>query len=112
MAPRDSSGTKQVPPPPAASRQLTLGPADLAGLLHCSLSTIYKALHDPGRVRLPPRVIVPGSRRLLWLTDDVVEWLRRHRELGLDPAPDVTARPATRRRGRPSKGHAGSRGVI
>ncbi len=77
--------------------RLTIGPSELAEILQCSLSSIYKSLHDCSRMQLPPRLVLPGSRRLLWLSDDVAQWLRSHREVEV-PQLDVP-----RRRGRPCK---------
>lgn len=77
--------------------RLTIGPAELAEILQCSLSSIYKSLRDRSRMQLPPRLVLPGSRRLLWLWEDVADWLRSHREA------QVPQFDAPRRRGRPSK---------
>lgn len=54
---------------------------ELADVLHRSPSTVRvdcrRAPH-----KLPPRLRLPGSTRLVWLEDDVNEWLRRHRGRG------------------------------
>jgi len=52
----------------------TLAIDDLATILHRTPQTIRK---DLGRrpESLPPRLIVPGSRRLIWLEQDVRNWL-------------------------------------
>lgn len=77
--------------------RLTIGPSELAAILQCSLSSIYKSLRDRSRMQLPPRLVLPGSRRLLWLSDDVAQWLRSHREA------EVPQLDSPRRRGRPCK---------
>lgn len=71
-----------------ATRMKTMGIEELAALLHRSVSTVAtevtKAPH-----KLPPRLRLPGSRRVLWLISDVEEWLRDHRDdrkLGSDKA--------------------------
>lgn len=88
----------------------TIGPADLAAILHVSKSLIYKAANGHSPLSLPPRVIPPGSNRLLWLRADVVEWLRAHRqplhESESAPVTVTEAVPASRRRGRPRKAEA------
>lgn len=30
---------------------------------------------------LPPRILIPGSKKLVWLEADVLLWLEKHREL-------------------------------
>ena len=52
----------------------TMGIEELAILLHKIPQTIRK---DLGRrpESLPPRLIIPGSRRLVWLKQDVRTWL-------------------------------------
>ena len=57
----------------------------LADVLHRSPSTVRvdcrRAPH-----KLPPRLCLPGSTRLVWLEDDVNEWLRRYRRPGTSSA--------------------------
>lgn len=57
----------------------TLGPDDLATLLHRSVTTIKVDCRRRPQ-SLPPRLRIPGSSKLLWLESDVVEWLNRCRE--------------------------------
>jgi predicted DNA-binding transcriptional regulator AlpA len=53
----------------------TLTPEDLSPLLGRAVSTIKTdARRKPES--LPPRLRIPGSKKLLWLESDVVEWLR------------------------------------
>jgi predicted DNA-binding transcriptional regulator AlpA len=51
----------------------TMGVEDLAPLLHRGPKTLMRDIHRrPGS--LPPRLIIPGSKRVLWLEQDVREW--------------------------------------
>ena len=87
----------------------TIGPADLAAILHVSKSLIYKAANGHSPLLLPPRIILPGSNRLLWMRADVIQWLCAHRQLSQEsqPAPALEATPGLRRRrGRPRKEEA------
>ena len=56
----------------------TLTIDDLAVILNRARATIAtevtKAPH-----KLPPRLHLPGSRRVLWLKEDVENWLAEHR---------------------------------
>ena len=83
----------------------TIGPADLAAILHVSKSLIYKAANGHSPLLLPPRIILPGSNRLLWIRADVLEWLCAHRQQSQESKsePVLEAAPALRRRGRPRK---------
>lgn len=57
----------------------TLTIADLADLLNKSPSTVAtEASKSPHK--LPPRLRLPGSRRVLWLKSDVENWINEHRE--------------------------------
>lgn len=56
----------------------TLGPDDLAPLLGRAVSTI-KADVRRRPESLPPRLLIPGSKQLLWLEQDVVEWIQKLR---------------------------------
>lgn len=56
----------------------TLGPDDLAPLLGRAVSTI-KADVCRRPESLPPRLLIPGSKQLLWLEQDVVEWIQKLR---------------------------------
>ena len=53
----------------------TLGPEDLAPLLRRTVNTIKTdARRRPES--LPPHLEIPGSRKLMWLESDVIEWLQ------------------------------------
>ena len=80
-----------------------LNALDLGRLLNKNPSAIFA---DRSRApwRLPPACTPPGTKSPLWLLDDVLAWLREHREQRkpAHPAPDAPA-PTKRRRGRPTK---------
>ena len=57
----------------------TLGVADLSRILRRTPRTITNDLHRRPE-SLPPRLRIPGSRRLLWLRRDVDAWLEAARE--------------------------------
>lgn len=85
----------------------TIGPADLAAILHVSKSLIYKAANGHSPLLLPPRIILPGSNRLLWMRADVTEWLCAHRQQSQESQPVLEVAPGLRRRrGRPRKEEA------
>lgn len=52
----------------------TLGTAELARLLDKSPTTIQADVHRRPDC-LPPRLVIPGSKRLLWLQGSVEQWL-------------------------------------
>ena len=56
----------------------TLTIKDLAKLLSRSPATIATEVSKSPH-KLPPRLILPGSRRVLWLEEDVEEWINIHR---------------------------------
>lgn len=56
----------------------TLGIDDLAKLLHRSRATVASEVTKAPH-KLPPRLKLPESRRVLWLAEDVKDWLREHR---------------------------------
>lgn len=77
----------------------------LAELIH---KTPQSILADRSRAphRLPPSCNPPGTKSPLWLLEDVIGWLRQHREQPV-AAPAATATTAPRRgRGRPTKAEA------
>lgn len=78
-----------------------IGLDGLSRLLNKSPSSI---LADRCRApwRVPPACTPPGSKQPLWITEDVIAWLRQHRE---PPSPTCAdhQQPAPRRRGRPTK---------
>jgi predicted DNA-binding transcriptional regulator AlpA len=57
----------------------TLTPEDLAPLLGRSVSTIKTDVRRRPQT-LPPRLRIPGTNRLLWLEQDVVEWIEKLRQ--------------------------------
>lgn len=63
---------------PVALRTLTV--EDLAPLLHRSVETLRRDVNRRPE-SLPPRLRIPGSKRLLWLEQDVAEWLRKCRDV-------------------------------
>lgn len=54
-----------------------LNPTQLAEILHKSESTIRSDVHRAPE-RLPPRVIMPNGKKLLWLRSSVEAWLQTH----------------------------------
>ena len=52
----------------------TLGPEDLAPLLRRTVDTIRTDARRRPET-LPPRLRIPGSTRLMWLEDDVINWI-------------------------------------
>lgn len=57
----------------------TLTAEDLAPLLGRAVSTIKTDVRRRPET-LPPRLQIPGSTRLLWLEQDVVEWIEKLRQ--------------------------------
>jgi hypothetical protein len=58
----------------------TIGVEELATMIHRAVPSIKSDLiRKPDS--LPPRVKMPGSRKLLWLRSDVIEWLHQCREI-------------------------------
>jgi hypothetical protein len=53
----------------------TLGPRELAAILHKGVDTIKTDARRRPET-LPPKLKIPGSNRLLWLESDVVAWLQ------------------------------------
>lgn len=58
-----------------------LTPAQLAVILHKSEATVRSDVHRAPE-RLPPRVIMPNSHKLLWLRSSVESWLLQHQADG------------------------------
>jgi predicted DNA-binding transcriptional regulator AlpA len=56
----------------------TLGPRELAAILHRGVETIKTDARRRPEC-LPPKLKIPGSNRLLWLESDVVAWLEKCR---------------------------------
>jgi hypothetical protein len=58
-----------------------LGPKELAPLVRLTEATVRAdASRRPGR--LPPRYLVPGSNRLMWLRSTVEKWLKDNQKRG------------------------------
>lgn len=64
----------------------TMGTAEMAVLLHKSELTIKKDV-SVAPWTLPPRVRIPGSRRVMWLRSTVYDWLKKHQEKEHVPQP-------------------------
>ena len=64
----------------------TLTVDDLAALLQRSVATLKSDVSRRPHT-LPPRLVVPGTKVVMWLESDVHEWLE-----------SLRARPAVRRR--------------
>ena len=64
----------------------TLTVEDLAALLQRSVATLKSDVSRRPHT-LPPRLVVPGTKVVMWLESDVLEWLE-----------SLRARPAVRRR--------------
>ena len=58
-----------------------LNPAQLAAILHKSEATVRSDVHRAPE-RLPPRVVMPNTHKLLWLRSSVEAWLVQHQEVG------------------------------
>lgn len=56
-----------------------LGVAELAALLRRAPKTVAIEVSRAPH-KLPPRLKLPGSRRVLWLAEDVEKWLDAHRD--------------------------------
>ena len=56
----------------------TLTIKDLAGILNRSPATIATEVTKAPQ-KLPPRLHLPGSRRVLWLQSDVEKWINEYR---------------------------------
>jgi len=71
-----------------------LGPRELAAQLAITRAHIYRLVAEAPQ-QLPPRVQLPGSRRLRWRQADVDDWIAAHVQQSSDQQP--------RRRGRPTR---------
>ena len=57
----------------------TMGVEELSVLLRRAVDTIRSdARRRPDT--LPPRIIIPGTSKLLWLEEDVDNWMKEHRD--------------------------------
>lgn len=71
-----------------ATAPKVVGVEYLAPLLHRAASTIrVDASRRPET--LPPRLIIPGSKKVVWLESDVIEWLNSCRVA--KPQPEKTS---------------------
>lgn len=81
----------------------TLDIPGLALLLHTTPSALRSRLcRNPET--LPPAIRIPGSRRPIWLVDDVVVWLKGHQTISFAqpiPQPAIPSQEK-RRKGRPT----------
>lgn len=63
-----------------------VGPAFLVPLVHRTVATIkVDARRRPET--LPPRLVIPGSAKLLWLESDIMEWIDGCRTAKPEPKP-------------------------
>ena len=61
--------------PKAVELPKVVGPEYLAPLVHRAVSTIkVDARRKPES--LPPRLVIPGSKKVLWLESDVLAWIK------------------------------------
>lgn len=89
---------------------ITLCINDLSKEIHLAVKTIRSTLvNNP--TALPPRLVIPGQKRLLWLREDVENFYRGQiKGHGSNPdystkQPNSTAvaKPSIKKRGRPTK---------
>jgi hypothetical protein len=79
------TNSKRETPMPSTEAPEVAGPDYLVPLLHRSLETIkVDARRKPES--LPPRLVIPGSKKLLWLKSDVHAWIAKCRTQ-IDEAP-------------------------
>ena len=68
----------------------TLNVTELSTLIHRAVPTIKSDINRKPE-SLPPRIVIPGSKKLVWLESDVFHWLEKCREV-------AKPKPAWRRR--------------
>ena len=56
----------------------TLTVDDLSLVLHRTVETIRADMRRRPDT-IPPSIVIPGSKKTLWLESDVKEWLEKHR---------------------------------
>jgi hypothetical protein len=56
----------------------TIGVEELSVLLRRAVDTIRSDARRRPET-LPPRIVIPGTSKLLWLEEDVINWMREHR---------------------------------
>lgn len=92
----------------------TFGVSDIARIIHKTVDSVYSDVIRAPQT-LPPRLKIPGSKKLLWLKSDVKRWLESCRAAAPAPAPveaEMPAAPAIKRgRGRPTKSEQLARGA-
>jgi hypothetical protein len=67
-----------APLPPSLN---LINPKQLAEILHKAEATVRSDIHRAPE-RLPPRVVMPNSNKLLWLRSTVESWLVQHQDVG------------------------------
>ena len=65
-------------PEPIALKMMTV--EELSALIHRAVPSIKSDLTRKPE-SLPPRIKMPGSKRLLWLEQDVIDWLQMCRQV-------------------------------
>lgn len=89
--------------PSLDDRPLVIDVAGLAAMLGLSPKTVQQDVYRRPD-RLPPRLLVPGVRRILWLRKDVERWLEALPRTPANGVYGTAQSPAPqRRRGRPTK---------
>ena len=78
----------------------TMDVQDMAELLHKAPRTVAIQVTRSPHL-LPPRVVIPGSNRVLWLRATVMAWLKRHEQVKRGRprkqqlAPDALSKPSS-----------------
>lgn len=86
----------------AATPAVLMTVDQLAQCLHKSVASVRSdATRNPRS--LPPICRLPGTKRLLWRTEDVARWLAEHVDGHLAERPAFGVDTEHRRRGRPTK---------
>jgi hypothetical protein len=57
----------------------TMGVEELSTLLRRAVETIRSDARRRPET-LPPRIVIPGTSKLLWLEEDVLAWIKEHRD--------------------------------
>jgi hypothetical protein len=57
----------------------TIGVEELSTLLRRAVETIRSDARRRPET-LPPRIVIPGTTKLLWLEEDVLAWMKEHRD--------------------------------
>lgn len=89
---------------------ITLCIDDLSREIHLAVKTIRSTLVNNPKA-LPPRLVIPGQKRLLWLREDVENFYRGQIKghgsnpdySTKQPEPAVEDKPTIKKRGRPTK---------